>query len=154
MRKKQYVVKLTNEERLKLQKIIKNGKSSARKISKANILLHLDESRGTVPYRKEVAEMCHVSEDHVIKTSKKFVEFGLEAAVERKKRETPPIQPKITGDVEARIIALSCGSAPEGYSQWTLRLLSEKSVELNIIDSISHTAIGQILKKRVKAASS
>ena len=66
----------------------------------------------------------------------------------RKKRETPPVPPKITGEVEARIIALACTEPPEGRTRWTLRLLSEKSVELEIIDSISHMQVGRILKKR------
>ena len=68
-------------------------------------------------------------------------------AVKRKERNTPPVPPKCTGDVEARIIALACSEPPEGRSKWTLRLLSEKSVELKIIDSISHMQVGRILKK-------
>ena len=67
--------------------------------------------------------------------------------MKRKERNTPPVPPKCTGDVEARIIELSCSEPPEGRSKWTLRLLSEKSVELKIIDSISHMQVGRILKK-------
>jgi len=154
MRKKQYVVKLTEDEKTRLQKTVKNGKSPARKITNANILLHLDESKGEVASRSEIAGICHVSESHVYQMSKKYVEQGINSVLERKKRETPPVQPKVTGDIEARIIALSCGEAPEGYSKWTLRLLADKSVELDIIDSISHNTVGHVLKKRIKAASS
>jgi len=153
MRKKQYVVKLTEDERKKLLKIVKSGKDSAGKIARANVLLHLDESQGKAPYRSEVAKMFHMSEYNTLLLCKKYIESGLEAVLERKKRETPPVEPKVTGDVEARIIALSCSEAPEGYSRWTLRLLADKSVELNIIDSISHNTVGQVLKKRIKAAS-
>jgi hypothetical protein len=64
-----------------------------------------------------------------------------------KKRDIPPVPAKITGDVEARIIALSCNEPPEGRSKWTLRLLADKAVELEIIDSISYVSIGQVLKK-------
>ena len=154
MRKKQYIVKLTEEERKKLLKIVKSGNDSASKIARANVLLNLDERQGESPYRRKIAEMCHMTEENVYILSKKFVEQGLEAVIERKKRETPPNEPKITGDVEARIIALSCGETPEGCSSWTLRLLADKAVELNIIDNISHSSVGTVLKKRIKAASS
>jgi len=72
---------------------------------------------------------------------------GLEATLQRKKRETPPVEAKVTGEVEAHIIALACGDPPNGYAKWTLRLLADKSVQLRYIDSISHTQVGRILKK-------
>ena len=65
----------------------------------------------------------------------------------RKKRETPPVPPKVTGDVEAHIIALACGDPPEGYEKWTLRLLADKCVELNYAESLSHMTVSRILKK-------
>jgi hypothetical protein len=68
--------------------------------------------------------------------------------LQRKKRETPPIAPKITGEVEARIIALACGKVPQGYSRWTLRMLADKCVELHYCDSMSHMSICRLLKKR------
>lgn len=70
-----------------------------------------------------------------------------------KKRETPPVEPKVTGDVEAHIIALACGDPPKGYAKWTLRLLADRSVKLGYIESISHMQVGRILKKRVQASS-
>jgi len=85
---------------------------------------------------------------------KQYAKKGLTATIGRKKRETPPVEPKITGEVEARIIALSCSAPPEGRSRWSLRLLADKSVELNFIDSISHEAVGRLLKKRTQASSS
>ena len=94
-------------------------------------------------------------------TRKRFIPFdncilkkGLQAALGRKKRETPPVAPKITGEVEAKIIALSCSSPPPGRSKWSLRLLADKAVELQYIDSISHEAVGRLLKKRTKTSSS
>ena len=72
---------------------------------------------------------------------------GLEATINRKKRETPPVPAKVTGEVEAHVVALACSEPPEGYSKWTLRLLADKTVELGYIDSISHVTISTILKK-------
>ena len=76
-----------------------------------------------------------------------YCKNGLEATINRKKRETPPIPAKVTGEVEAHIIALACGQPPEGYSKWTLRLLANKTVELGYIESISHVTVSTILKK-------
>lgn len=76
-----------------------------------------------------------------------YGEKGLDATIQRKKRETPPVEAKVTGEVEAHIIALACGDPPKGYAKWTLRLLADKSVKLGYIDSISHTQVGRILKK-------
>jgi hypothetical protein len=89
-----------------------------------------------------------VSTALIYKVSRQYVEEGLEAVLERKKRERPPVQPIVTGEVEARIIALSCGEPPAGYSRWTLRLLEKKTVELGIVPTISDNTIGRLLKKR------
>lgn len=84
-----------------------------------------------------------------VKPRKKFVEKGIEATLHRKKREKPAVERIVTGDIEARIIALACGKPPEGYNRWTLRLLEEKVVELGIIEEISDTTIFRTLKKRI-----
>ena len=76
-----------------------------------------------------------------------YCEKGLEATINRKKRETPPVPAKVTGEVEAHVIALACGQPPDGYSKWTLRLLADRTVELGYIDSISHVTVSTILKK-------
>ena len=76
-----------------------------------------------------------------------LVEQGLEASLERKKRETPPVEPKLTGDKEARIIALACTPPPEGYARWTLTLLADTLVELEVFDAISRTSVSTALKK-------
>ena len=80
-----------------------------------------------------------------MKTS--YANNGLEATINRKKRVTPPVPPKVTGDVEAHIIALACSDPPEGYRKWTLRLLAEKCVELNYAESLSHVTVSRVLKK-------
>ena len=76
-----------------------------------------------------------------------YCEKGLKATIYRKKRETPPVPEKVTGEVEAHIIALACGEPPEGYSKWTLRLLAAKTVELGYVESISHVTMSNVLKK-------
>lgn len=154
MRTKKYPVRLSDNERKELLAVISRGETAARKIRRANILLMLDENQQKVEDQKEISKQCHTSMTTIYEVSKQFSELGLTATLKRKKRDTPPIPPKITGDVEARIIALSCGNPPEGYSQWTLRLLADKVVELHIVESISFVSVGSVLKKRIKAASS
>ena len=99
----------------------------------------------------EIAELYNVHQQTVHTIRKEYSQKGLEATVFRKKRETPPVAPKITGDVEAKIIALSCSTPPPGRSKWSLRLLADKSIELQYVESISHEAVGRLLKKRTEA---
>jgi transposase len=107
----------------------------------------LDENKGKVDKQEEIARRLRTSTVTIYNVSKQFVEDGLEAALNRKKRETPPIQPIATGEIEARIIALACSEPPQGRTRWTLRLLEEKVVELQIVDAISDNTIGRLLKK-------
>ena len=79
-----------------------------------------------------------------------YCEKGLEATINRKKRKTPPVPAKVTGEIEAHMVALACGVPPEGYSRWTLRLLADKTVELGYIESISHVTISTILENELK----
>lgn len=115
----------------------------------ANVLLTADEN-STSGRKSEVdiTALFHVNQQTVHTTRKRYSEKGLDAAIGRKKRETPPVEAKITSEVEARIIALSCSTPPTGRSRWSLRLLADKAVELHYIDSISHEAVGCLLKKR------
>jgi len=147
MRQKKYKVWLTEEERKALTKLTRTGKHPAQMISRAKVLLELDESQPVVPEQTEIAAKCNVSTVTIYKISKQYAEGGIEATLVRKKRETPPIRPIATGEVEARIIALACGQPPEGRSRWTLRLLEEKVVELGIVPQISDNTIGRLLKK-------
>jgi transposase len=148
-------VRLSDEERKTLLKIVSKGSASAKTIMHANVLLAADESaEGGKKSEAEIAELFHVNQRTVHTIRQQYSEHGLQVALARKKRETPPVAPKITGEVEARIIALSCSSPPTGRSRWSLRLLADKAVELHFIDDISHEAVGRLLKKRIKASSS
>lgn len=117
------------------------------RIKRANILLDLDENTRVVGKQDEIAERFKTSTVTIYNVSKQFVEEGLQATLYQKKRETPPTQPIATGEIEARIIALACSEPPKGRTRWTLRLLEEKVVELQIADAISDNTIGRLLKK-------
>ena len=98
---------------------------------------------------KRTAEYAGISVQSVYNMRDEYLSNqDIEAYLTRKKRETPPVPAKVDGKVEAEIVALACSEAPEGHSRWTLRLLAEKAVALNIVDSISHVRVQQILKKR------
>ena len=153
MPKKKFHVCLTKMERKSLLDIVSKGSASAREIMHANVLLSADEIyAGVRKSETEIAILYHVNPQTVHTIRRRCSEKGLEAALSRKKRETPPVAPKITGEVEAKIIALSCGSPPQGRSRWSLRLLADKAVELQYIDSISHEAVSRLLKKRTQTA--
>lgn len=147
MKTKKYRVYLTKEQRKELEEITKRGRHSAETIKRANILLNLDENNGIVQKQADIAKQLCTTTVTICNISRQFVEKGLNAAVYRKVRETPPVRPKATGDVEARIIALACSEPPKGRTRWTLRLLEAKAVELQIVDSISDNTIGRLLKK-------
>lgn len=141
-------VRLSSTDRNRLESLISKGTATAKSIMHTNILLAADEISSKGQMREaEIAELLHVSKQTVHTIRQLYSEKGFDAALGRKKRDTPPVPAKITGDVEARIIALSCNAPPQGRSKWTLRLLADKAVELEIIDSISHVAVDQLLKK-------
>ena len=147
-----YKVTLTEDERTSLISMTKNGKHSSRKLVHALILLNCDCGEFTdLPRRtnSEIAKFLKVGESMVERIKKRFVETGLESALEDKPAEREYLR-KSDGDLEARIIALSCSEAPEGFSRWSLRMLADKVVELEYIDSISHETVRQVLKKRIK----
>lgn len=140
---------LTAEQRNELKKFSKTGIHSAKIIKRAEIILLLDTSKNgkTVSF-EEISKRLGVSVTTVSNVKMDFIAAeNTNAFLQRKKRETPPIAPKITGDVEARIIALACSEAPAGHARWTVRLLADKSVELQIIDSISYKSVQRLLKK-------
>jgi hypothetical protein len=133
MRGKIYRVQLTEDEQRRLKDITTKGVHPARQMTRARILLLLDEGTDPagkpvkVPEQSEIAEQCRCTVRLVYVVSRQYVKEGLERVVNRKKRETPPVQAKVTGEVEAKIIAASCSEPPPGYSRWTLRLLEERS---------------------------
>ena len=140
-------VTLTGEERDFLQKLIQKGNTAGYRIRHAQILLALDEIPANEHWTDaKIGEAYGVLQQAVGVVRKRFVEEGFEAALERKKRDIPPVI-KIDGEAEAKIIALTCSAPPEGRSRWTLQLLADKVVELGILDSISDHGIGDLLKK-------
>ena len=151
MRPIQNPVRLTIEEQAHIHGVVSKGRSSARAIRRAQILLAADENRpGGTLKEMEIAERLQIHVNTVYAVRKAYTALGWEGAIGRKKRATPPIAPKITGEVEAKIIALSCSAPPNGRSGWTLELLANRAVELNYIDSISHESVRQVLKKRTQ----
>jgi transposase len=143
---KKYVVRLAGEERDALMALVNRGKTVAYKIKHANILLKADAD-GPGWTDAEIAEAfgCHART--VENVRRRFVLGGLEAALERKKRAHPPREKVIDGEAEARLIALACGPAPEGRARWTLNLLVDKMVELEIVQSVSYQTVRRTLKK-------
>ena len=144
-----YVIELSNQEKVRLMEIVKKGNSPARTILRANILLASDKQNDRYMTMSEIANAYRTTPTTVQTVRTSSCKKGLEATITRKKRETPPIPAKVTGEVEAHVIALACGQPPEGYSKWTLRLLANKTVELGYIESISHVTVSTILKKRI-----
>lgn len=144
---RKYTIDLSNEERDLLHKITKTGTSTARIIMRANILLSSDIHAGQKHTTAGIAEILHTTKTTIQNVRKSYAENGLEYAIHRKKRTTPPVPAKVDGDVEAHIIALCCSQPPEGYARWSVRLLSDKCVELGFIESISHMTISRTLKK-------
>lgn len=143
---KKYVARLTDEERLHLQGIVKKLKGSSEKVKRAQILLKADAD-GPNWTDGKIADAFGCRTRTIEKLRQRLVTEGFEAAVERKQRTTPPVPKKLDGEQEAQIIAMRLGKPPEGYSNWSLRLLAEQAVALEIVDSISHTTVRQTLKK-------
>jgi len=116
-------------------------------------LLELDENDpdrdGPVPTQELVAQRARVHVDTVVKTAKAYAERGgdVEATVSRKKRLTPPVEPKVTGEVEARLIALACSAPPDGQARWSLRLLEKHVVLTEGLPDLDHSTIGRVLKR-------
>ena len=142
-----YRVNLTDSERFELKELISKGSASAKMIMHANVLLEADEGVGKKKKEQEIAKQFRVNKQTVHTIRKTYATKGLAAAIGRKQRNSPPVIPKITGDVEARIIAISCGTPPEGFDKWTVRLLADKVIELQIINSISYVSVHRLLKK-------
>lgn len=144
-----YIIELSDADRKILEDIVAKGSSPAKTILRANILLSSDRNNKKHKTVAEIAEDYHTTSTTVQNVRSSYALNGLEATINRKKRTTPPVPPKVTGDVEAHIIALACSDPPEGYSKWTLRLLADKCVELNYVESLSHVTVSRVLKKRI-----
>lgn len=141
MRWPKYRVELSEEEKMQLESILRKGKSSGRKQTRARILLKADEGMQV----GEIMKVLNASEDMVYRARQCFVEEGLEAALNDKPR--PGKKPMLSDKQCAHVIALACSDAPEGHDHWTLRLLADKVVELGFAESISRETIRGVLKK-------
>ncbi len=147
-RQRVHAVVLDAEQRVRLRQVIGSGRSSARSIARARILLALDESGGAVPVRAQIAEKFDASGDLVRSVAEAFARHqDVDLAIGRKKRLTPPVEPKVTGDVEARVTALACSAPPAGYSRWSLRLLEKHVALLDDVPGMDHSTIGRVLKR-------
>lgn len=142
-----YKVTLTQEERDELHELSHNGKRAARIVLNALVLLAVDrgEYQTAKQTERDIAEALHISPCSINNLKRRFVEEGLEAALERK--SMPSRGKKYDGDFEAHLTALACGKAPDGHATWSLRLLADRVIELQYADKISHETIRQILKK-------
>jgi transposase len=138
-------INLNEEERTELLQLIKSGKQSARVLGRARILLLLDRSQGQARKLQEIADGMMTSIGTVSNVKRRYIHGGLEEALNDRPR--PGAIPKITGEVEAHLIAITCSKPPDGYERWTLRLLADKLIELELVESISHVAVGEVLKK-------
>jgi transposase len=144
--KKQNAVQLSDEERIYLSEVVQKGKGSAREIRRAHTLLLVDEHKQD----QDIAAFLHVNPVTVSATRKRYCEVGLPAALKEKSRPGNPR--KLDGKQEALVVALACSEAPEGRSQWTMQLLADKLVELQIVDApISDETIRRTLKKTISS---
>jgi hypothetical protein len=145
---KRYVVRLSGEEREQLETAIRKGKSPARRLLKARILLKADVSEAGDGWSdSRIIDALETSVSMVYRVRKQLVEEGLEAVLSRKQRATPAVTRIFDGEKEAKLIALACSKPPKGRARWSLRLLETKVVELNIVDRASDSTIGRTLKK-------
>lgn len=141
-----YIVRLTEEERAILTGVVDKGKAAARKIKHANVLLKIDAA-GANWSDGQAAEAFDCARRTVLSIRQRFVEQGLEAALERKKRACPPCLPILDGEGEAQLIRVACSQPPPGQARWTLTLLAKKLVELQIVPAISRQTVMRTLKK-------
>ncbi len=145
---KKYVVRLASEERAQLQRLVSVGKAAARKILHARILLQADQGPEGPGWGDErIAEAMSAHPRTIANVRQRLVEGGLDAALERKKQERPSRQRTLDGKAEARLIALRCGEPPAGRTRWTLQLLADRLVELNVVESVSYETVRRVLKK-------
>jgi len=146
--KKVFIVRLADEERLQLDALVRKGKASALTLTRARILLKADQGdNGKAWTDAKIAEALDVAPKTVFNIRRRWGEEGMQAALGRKKQERPSRIRKLDGKAEAKLVATCCGPAPEGRARWTLRLLSDKLVELGTVESISPETVRSTLKQ-------
>lgn len=144
---KRYIVTLSQEEREQLRELVSAGRGAARAMTHARILLKADQSEAGPGWQdRAISEALEVSIPTIERVRRRFVEAGLEAALHRK-RPQREYQHKLDGEQEAHLIALACSEPPTGRSHWSLRLLAEKMVALEYVESLAHETVRQVLKK-------
>lgn len=144
---KKYRVTLTDTERSMLKELVSKGQAAAQKITRARVLLLADERAAHGAHTDEfITQALGVGIVTVGRVRRRFVERGLEAALTRQEQQNRKAK-KLDGKAEAVLIATACSAPPEGRSSWTLRLLADRLIECHVVDSISHEAVRQALKK-------
>ena len=143
MSQKRHCIKLSESERQYLQKIVASGKDKARKITRCRILLLADESKGKTD--EEISDALNVCLATIFNIRRRYCQGGLEHAINEETRSGQP--PKFKGKTLAKITAIACSNPPEGHARWSLRLLADRVIELDIVESISHQSVSNILKK-------
>jgi transposase len=143
-------VVLSTDEREWLTRVVRTGAHPAQEVRRSRILLELDENHGRPAGRREIAERVGVSVDTITNVAKAYAvhDGDVGATIRRKKRLTPPVEPKVTGEVEARLIALACSTPPAGHARWSLRLLEKHVALTEEIPDMDHSTIGRVLKKQ------
>jgi hypothetical protein len=144
--KKKYIVRLTEEERTDCQLVIKKLKGSSQKVRRSQILLKTD-SNGPAWTDAKIAEAFNCRIQTIENLRKRVVTNSFELALNGKKRDNPPIAPKLDGKGEAKLIAMRLGKPPKGFGKWTLELLADQLVKLEVVDSICPETVRQSLKK-------
>lgn len=149
---KKYIVTLTGEERELLERMVHSGRDSARKITRARILLKADQAEeGPAWSDTRISQALDVGVTTIERVRKRLVEEGLEAALNRRKNSNQVLRRKLDGHQEARLVTLACSKPPEGHGCWSLRLLADQMVELEIVDSISYQTVNRVLKKTISS---
>ena len=143
---KKFIVRLSNEERAVCEEVIKKLKGSSQKVRRAQVLLKADAD-GPGWTDGKIAEAFNCRVQTIENLRKRLVTEGFELALEGKKRQEPATAPKLDGEGEAKLIAMRLGKPPAGYGHWTLHLLANELVALEVVDSISHETVRKVLKK-------
>lgn len=147
---KKYIVRLSDEERATCQKVIAKLKGSSQKVRRAQILLKADQNENGPAWTDiKIAEAFNCRVQTIENLRRRLSIEGFEVSLEGKKRQDPPIPPKLDGKAEAKLIAMRLGKPPKGFGKWTLRLLADQLVKLEVVDSICAETVRQTLKKIV-----
>ena len=149
MNRQKYSIKLTDKQRKELKQFITSTskKNTPQNKTHAKVLLCLDENSKTPLTPEQTAAKCKLHRENIYKIRKQYTTQGLNRVLQRKKRETPPVPPKITGKIEAHIIATACSTTPKGKKHWTLQMIANQIVLNGVIESIGKETIRRTLKK-------